>query len=193
MTVGKQPPGWIGVDAKTKLVEKDGGVVFQKLALRPSAKYARMRSYSGPVIPTGYTVEADMLGSQKKGRRPKLSDMGLINSRYKMILLGYEKRIRLVTYSPIPRLQEEVPFYWQPDVWYRVKFSVDIVGGRGVARAKVWRRDQQEPADWLITMKDSHPNVEGSPGLYAYSKGATASKPGAPVFFDNYKVYRNEN
>jgi len=192
MAVGKQPPGWIGVDAKTTLVEKDGSVVFEKLALKPSAMYARMRSYSGRVIPAGYTVEVDMLGSPKKGPRPKLSDMGIINSRYKMILLGYEKRIRLVTYSPIPRIQEEVPFDWQPDVWYRAKFSVDIEGGSGVVRAKVWLRDQQEPTDWMITMKDAHPNVEGSPGLYAYSKGATASKPGAPVYFDNYKVYRNE-
>jgi outer membrane protein assembly factor BamB len=192
MPVGKQPPGWIGLDAKTKLVRRDGGIVLQKLALKPSAKYTRMRSYSGPPIPTGYTVEADLLGSPKQGRRPTLSDMGLINARYKMILLGYEKRIRLVSYSPIPRVQEEVPYDWQPDVWYRAKFSVDLVDGRGVARAKVWPRDGEEPADWMIEMVDPCPNLEGSPGLYAYSKGTTAGKPGAPVFFDNYRVYRND-
>ena len=166
--------------------------MLQKLALRPSAKYARMRSYSGPPIPTGYTVEADLLGSPKQGRRPTLSDMGLINARYKMILLGYEKRIRLVSYSPIPRVQQEVPYDWQPDVWYRAKFSVDVVDGKGIARAKVWPRDGEEPADWMIEMVDPCPNLEGSPGLYAYSKGTTAGKPGAPVFFDNYRVYRND-
>ena len=192
MVLGKQPPGWIGLDGKTKLVEKDGSIVLQKLALRPSAKYARMRSYSGPVIPAGYTVEADMLGTPKKGRRPRLSDMGLINSRYKMILLGHEKRLRLVTYSPIPRLQKEVPFDWQADTWYRAKFSFDVKGGKGIARAKVWPRDGAEPTNWMIEMTDPCPNIEGSPGLYAYSKGTTASKPGAPVFFDNYRVYRNE-
>lgn len=193
MKLGTQPPGWFGVDARTKLVEKDGSIVFQKLALRPSAKYARMRAYSGPVIPTGYTVEVDMLGTPKIGRRPKLSDMGVINSRYKMILLGFEKRIRLVTYSPIPRLQKEIPFDWQPDTWYRAKFSVNIAGEKGVVRAKVWPRDGAEPSDWMIEMEDPCPNLEGSPGLYVYSKGATATKPGASVFFDNYRVYRNEN
>ncbi len=192
MTLGKQPPGWIGVDAKTKLVEKDGSIVLQKLALRPSAKYTRMRSYSGPPIPAGYTVQADMLTSPKAGRRAALSDMGLINSRYKMILLGYEKRLRLVTYSPIPRLQKEVPFDWRPDVWYRAKFRVDVVDGKGVARAKVWPRDQQEPADFDVELVDPCPNLEGSPGLYAYSKGTTARKHGSAVFFDNYRVYRND-
>ncbi len=192
MKVDTQPPGWIGVDAKTKLVKKDGNTVLQKLALRPSAKYARMRAYSGPVLPVGYTVEVDMLGSPKKGRRPTLSDMGIINSRYKMILLGHEKRIRLVTYSPIPRLQQEVPFDWKPDTWYRAKFSVNVADGKGYARAKVWPRDGKEPAGWMIEMVDSCPNLEGSPGLYAYSKGTTASKPGAPVFFDNYRVYRDK-
>ena len=192
MKPGKQPPGWIGVDAKTKLVEKDGSIVLQKLALRPSAKYTRMRSYSGPPIPVGYTVQADMLASPNQGRHAAVSDMGVINCRYKMILLGYEKRLRLVTYSPIPRLQKEVPFDWRPDVWYRAKFRFDVMEGKGVARAKVWPRDQEEPAGWMIEMVDPCPNLEGSPGLYAYSKGTTARKHGSNVFFDNYRVYRND-
>ena len=117
MKVGEQPPGWIGLDLKTRLVEKDGSVVLQKLAKSPSAPYCRMRAFSGPPIATGYTVQADLLGSPRPEGRPVLSDMGMINSRYKLVKLGYEKSLRVVSYSPIPRLQEDVPFDWQADVW----------------------------------------------------------------------------
>jgi len=192
MTVGKQPPGWIGLDLKSQLVEKDGSIVLQKLSKSPSAPYCRMRSFSGPPIPTGYTVEADLLGSPRAGRRPTLSDMGLINSRYKLILLGREKQLRIVSYSPIPRLQEEVPFDWQPDTWYRAKLQVETKDGQGLIRGKVWPRAQQEPDNWTIEATDPCPNYEGSPGLYAYTKGTTPRKEGAPVFFDNYRVFRND-
>ena len=192
MKVGEQPPGWIGVDLKAQLAEKDGSVVLQKLNKSPSAPYCRMRAFSGIPIPTGYTVEADLLGSLRAGRRPILSDMGLINSRYKLILLGHEKRLRIVSYSPIPRLQEEVPFDWQPDVWYRARLRVELQGDKGLVRGKVWLRGQTEPDAWTIEVVDPCPNREGSPGLYAYTKGTTPSKQGAPVYFDNYRVFRNE-
>ncbi len=184
--------GWIGMDLRTELIEKDGSIVLHKLAKSPSAPYSRMRSFSGPPIPAGYTVSADLLASPRKGRRPTLSDMGLINSRYKLILLGYEKRMRLVTYSPIPRLQREVPFDWQADTWYRAKLTVDVSGGKATVRGKAWPRDGQEPEDWMIEMVDPCPNVEGSPGLYAYSKGTRPGKPGSSVYFDNYQVKRND-
>lgn len=189
----EQPPGWIGIDGTTKLIERDGTVVLKKEALRPSAMYARMRAFSGPPLPTGYTVEADLLASPRPDGRPVLSDMGLINARYTLILLGYEKQLRLVTYAPIPRLQVDVPFDWKPDVWYRAKFSVNLLDGMATVRGKVWPRGQEEPVDWTAEMIDPCPNTEGSPGLYAYSKGTTVSRPGSPVFFDNYKVYRNED
>ena len=119
--------------------------------------------------------------------------MGIINCRYKLILLE-SGELRLVTYSPIPRLQKDVPLEWKPDVWYRMKLRFDIENGRGVARGKAWPRGEAEPKDWQIEMADPCPNTEGSPGLYAYSKGARATKGkvGAPIFYDNYKVYRND-
>lgn len=193
MATGTQPPGWIGLDVKTQVVDLDGERVLKKLALKPSAKYSRMRAFSAPPIKVGYTVEADMMALPKEGRRPTLSDMGLINARYKLILLGHEKKARIVSYSPIPRIQEEVPFDWQPGVWYRAKLEVFTKGMKGHIRAKIWPRDEEEPTDWLVTVVDEQPNVEGSPGIYAYSKGTTAKRHGSPVFFDNYKVYRNED
>ncbi len=192
MPAGSLPPGWVGVDGKTKLVEKDGSVVLQKLAESPSAPYGRMRAFSHPPLSGSYTVQADMMGEPMPTRQSVLSDMGLMNNRYKLILLGYEKAVRLVTYSPIPRIQKDVAFDWQPNVWYRAKLSMEIQEDKAVVRGKVWPREEKEPDAWTVEVMDPCPNREGSPGLYAYTKGATSSKPGASCYFDNYQVMMNE-
>ncbi|MGB0716767.1 MAG: PQQ-binding-like beta-propeller repeat protein, partial [Phycisphaerae bacterium] len=56
MTMDSPPAGWVGLDANVKVMELAGERVLCKLAKSPSAKYSRMRSFSGPSIPTGYTV-----------------------------------------------------------------------------------------------------------------------------------------
>jgi len=192
MPVGKIPPGWIGTDANTELIEMDGSVVLHKKAERPSAKYARMFAFSGPPVAGGYTVRLDMMGTPKKGRHPTMSDMGSINTRYKMMLLGREKAIRIVTWSPMPRLRKEVPYDWKPNVWYRTKLRVEPSSDEAIIKAKVWPRDEEEPAAWNIEVRDPCPHHAGSPGIYAYSKGTSRSKHGASVYFDNYKVMRND-
>jgi outer membrane protein assembly factor BamB len=191
LKAGEPPPGWIGADAKAKIVERDGGSVFQKLAERPSAPYCRMFAFSHPPLPAGYTVEADVMGETPEGR-DTLSDMGVINSRYEFVFLGSEQVVRLVTWAPIPRIEKDVPFPWKPGVWYRMKLSVDVKDGKGLVRAKAWPRGEAEPAAWAVEVTDSCPNLDGSPGLYAYTKGATPKRQGAPSFFDNYRVYRND-
>jgi outer membrane protein assembly factor BamB len=193
MKPSEPPPGWIGMDVTTKVVEKDGQIVLHKMAENPSAPYSRVRAYSGEPIPAGYTVMADLMAEAKEGgRTPVLSDMGVINDRYKMILLGHEQALRVVSWSPQPRIQKDVPFPWEPKVWYRAKFSVDVKDGKGVVRAKVWPRDQKEPEGWTLEMSDPCPNMEGAPGLYVYTKGTTQKRHGSSVFLDNYQVMRNE-
>lgn len=192
MNAGEQPPGWIGLDVKTKIVEKDGSLVLQKLTNSPSAPHTRMRAFSGPPLPIGYTVEADLMSVLQEGKRPALSDMGLINDRYKLILMGFEKQARLVTYSPIPRLQKDVPLPWEPGVWYHAKLRVERQGDKALVRGKVWPRNQTEPAEWTIEIVDPCPNLSGSPGLYAYTKGATDKRSGSPTFYDNYQVHAND-
>lgn len=191
MKTGEPPPGWIGVDAKTKVVEKDGGKVFQKAAERPSAPYGRMFAFSHPPVPAGYTVEADLMGETPEGR-DTLSDMGLVNARYEFVLMGSEQTARLVTWAPIPRIQKEAAFPWKTGTWYRAKLRVDVQGDKAVVRGKVWPRDEKEPDAWTVEITDTCPNVEGSPGFYSYTKGATPKRAGAPSYFDNYRVYRHE-
>ena len=190
MAVGSVPPGWVGVVNKVKIVEREGGKMLKKLASkeRPSPPFMRLRGYATPSISGGYTVEADLLGTLARGRfKP---DMGLINSRYRLILMGMRKKLRIETWSPLPRMRDEVAFPWEVDRWYRVKFDVKLEGEQARVRAKVWERDRKEPQMWNIEVLDPYPNREGSAGIYGYSTGTTAKSDGPEIFYDNFKVVR---
>ena len=193
LKVGLPPAGYITSKLKCQVTDYEGGKVLRKLADRPAPPFARLRCYMTPPLPANYTVQADLLGVSKKGRF--LPDMGLINSRYLLILTGTSERVRklrLVTWAPIPRIQLDVEFPWEPDRWYTSKLSVDVDNGVGIVRGKVWPRGEKEPESWNATMKDSCPNLEGSPGLYAYSVAITGKSKGTEVLFDNVEVFENE-
>ena len=117
MATGTVPPGWVGVAAKTQVVDQDG-MVLKKLAskARPSPPFMRLRAYATPPIAGGYTVQADLLG--KLARKRFKPDMGLINSRYRFIMMGMRKKLRIETWSPLPRLRQDVSFPWEPESWY---------------------------------------------------------------------------
>jgi outer membrane protein assembly factor BamB len=192
LTPGLPPAGWITSKLKCQVDEVDGQKVLRKLADRPSPPFARVRCYMMPPIPTGYTVQSDLLGVSKKKRF--LPDMGLINSRYLLILTGTSERkrlLRLVSWSPVPRIIEEVEFPWQGDTWYTAKLHVDIENHQGAIKAKVWSRGENEPDDWTLTMEDPSPNPAGSPGLYAYSVAITDKSKGTEVLFDNVAITPN--
>jgi outer membrane protein assembly factor BamB len=189
LPTGLPPAGWISSKLKTQVVDYEGGKVLRKLAERPSPPFARLRCYMMPPIDAGYTVQADILGVSKKNRF--IPDMGLINSRYLMILTGTTERtrkLRLVSWAPIPRIQKDIEFAWEPDKWYTVKFSTHINNGVGTIRGKVWAQGTPEPDAWTIEMEDAHPNFDGSPGLYAYSVATTSKSKGTEVLFDNVVV-----
>ena len=165
---------------------------LRKLAERPSPPFARLRGYIMPPIPAGYTVRSDVLGIPKRNRF--LPDMGLINSGYLLILTGTSERnrlLRVVSWSPVPRIVQEIPFPWEGNTWYSTKLSVDIREGRGLVRAKVWPRTEAEPSAWTVTMDDPCPNLGGSPGLYAYAVGITSKSKGTEVLFDNVAITPN--
>ncbi len=76
---------------------RPGATCSRKLAskARPSPPFMRLRAYATPPIPGGYTVEADLMGTLARKRfKP---DMGLINSRYRFIMMGMRKRLRIET------------------------------------------------------------------------------------------------
>jgi hypothetical protein len=192
MPTGSVPPGWIGCGKKVAIAEMEGGRVLQKIADKrfPSPPFMRLRAYATPPIPGGYTVECDMWGSLKK-RRFK-ADMGLINSRYRLVALGQKKQLRVESWSPLPRIRVDVPFNYEPGTWYTMKFSVITKGGQARLLGKIWPRAEAEPETWTLEAIDPCPNLEGSPGLYAYSTNTTSKSDGPITYFDNFKVYSNE-
>ncbi len=189
---GLPPAGWISSKLKTQVQDYNGAVVLKKMSDRPAPPFARLRCYMTNPLDVGYTVQADMLGEAKKKRF--IPDMGLINCRYNLVLLGtseMKRTLRLVTWAPMPRLQKDIDFDWKPGVWYSVKLSVDVKNGKGLINGKVWPRGEKEPTKWTIQAEDPHPNPAGSPGLYAYSVNITSRTPGTPVYFDNVSITRN--
>lgn len=193
IALGKSPAGWMMSPVKAKVDEVDGQKVLRKLAERPSPPFARLRGYIMPPIDTGYTVKTDLLAIPKRNRF--LPDMGLINSRYLLILTGTSERkrmLRLVSWTPEPRIVAEIDYPWTGNTWYSTKISVDIVDGKGVIKGKVWKRDETEPADWTLTLEDPVPNPAGSPGLYAYAVNITSKSKGTEVLFDNVAITANE-
>ena len=176
---GGIPAWWMGVSkAKHVIKTVDGSKVLEKIADGKGPIFNRSHVFITPPLSAGYTVEADVMGL-KEGRRR--GDVGLINDRYVLELFGSVQKARVVSWIPGPRFEKKIDFPWAPGRWYRAKLKVDVVGDAAHVAAKIWPRDEAEPAAWTIEAVDPQPNREGSAGLYAHSL--------APVFYDNVKVH----
>ena len=174
-----RPPFWIGGGGSLRAVDEGGQQMLRKGPSRTGIH--RHALYMGPADMSGYTVQADAMATLKGRRR---ADLGVINSGYTLDLQGNAQRIQLQSWAAELRIDERVPFEWQPDVWYTLKLRVDIEGDRALIRGKVWPRDDSEPADWTITTEDPLPVRQGSPGLVAYSPN--------DIFYDNVTVMENQ-
>jgi PQQ-like domain len=183
---GKNPAWWIG--AGTKFVVRDvnggdsGNNSGNKVLVKPPSPVGVHRAdvYMGPADLANYTIEADLLGTVQGRKRP---DMGLHNSGYTMDLMGAHQKIQVRSWASDLRVEKSVPFPWDPDVWYTMKFRVDQQGGKSLVRGKVWKRGEPEPAEWTVTAEDPHPVRSGSPGLYGFSP--------VDIQYDNLKVTVN--
>ncbi len=184
------PPGWLDAKNKCKVVERDGSKVYRKLADNPSPPFMRVRSYMTSPIAGGYTIEADILGTPK-GERFK-PDMGLVNTRYFLALMGGDQVLRFETWGAVPRIRHDVPFAWKTDTWYRMKCRVELADGKAKLLGKVWPREEKEPEKWSIEFTDPTPHSEGSPALFGYSPGTTTKSAGPEVYFDHVVVSKNE-
>ena len=173
-----RPPHWIGGGGSLQAVDEGGEQLFRKGPSRTGIH--RHAIYIGPAYLSNYTVQADVMSTQKGRRRP---DIGLINSGYTMDLQGNRQKIQIQSWAAELRVMAEVDFPWEPDTWYRLMLRVDIEGERGIVRGKVWPRDDPEPADWTLTVEDPLANRTGSPGIIGYSP--------IDIYFDNVNVVEN--
>jgi outer membrane protein assembly factor BamB len=187
--VGRTPGGWVNCQGKFAIKEKDGVKVLAKLNTNPFVLISRAYAFMGMPSLTNYTIQADLMGTRK---REDLPDMGIVANRYTLMLDGNKQQLRLLSWEAVPRVDKSIAFGWKENTWYRMKFTVDVQGGKATVRGKVWPRDQTEPEDWTVTFEDPTANREGSPGVYGYAAGIEEDSPGTEIFYDKVAVTPNK-
>lgn len=114
---------------------------------------------------SNYTIQADVLS---EGNARKMSEVGIINQRYAIILKGNSKEIEIN--SNQERIKTSKPFKWSPNTWYTLKSRVDMLpDGTAVVMGKAWKKGDPEPDGWLITFNHKNGHPSGSPGLFGFS------------------------
>ncbi len=157
-----------------------GNGVLCKLMTIP--KGSRSQGTMGPVDLHDYTIQADVLGLSRDG---KLADIGLIAQRYACVLMGAHQQLQIRTWHPqLERFSADYPFAWEADTWYTLKFSASTEGDKATLRAKIWKRGEEEPSNWMVEATDNVANRIGSPGLFGDAKVAE-------FFYDNLSVTPN--
>jgi hypothetical protein len=175
------PPTWVNSTLKFTVREVDGNKVLVKTT-EGSSLLSRARAYFGPSDLANYTVEADVLGTQ---RRRQQGDAGVIAQRYVLAIYGNSQMLHLEPWQPETARTVSVPFAWKQDTWYRLKLQVEnLPDGKVRARGKAWLGTETEPSAWMVERIDPIPNRQGAPGIF----GNALSE----VYFDNVKVYANK-
>ncbi|MEX2272140.1 MAG: PQQ-binding-like beta-propeller repeat protein [Vicinamibacterales bacterium] len=176
------PPTWIS-----------GGKVFQRTVEGLGAVLVRARDETvgrrakvilGRPDWSDLTVEADVRGRVERRQR---GDAGIINQRYVLTLFGNTQKLELQPWQAADEMTVKIqPFAWEPDTWYRMKLRVDnLPNGDVHVRGKVWPSAGPEPEAWTIEKIDKIGHRHGAPGLYADGI--------SEMYFDNMKVFRNQN
>ena len=185
------PLTWIGGRVRYEVREvpdnNDEQMIVKKSVLptprNPNNKLGtRSQMFMGPIDLEDYTIQADVQLVDNNG---KLSDVGLINSRYYMTLRGQTGELRTDSWPPHDfRTHESIDFDFEPGEWYTMKLTVVPDGDTTTVCGKLWKRGEVEPDDWTIEMVDHAPNLHGSPGLYGHASDAE-------IYIDNLTVTPN--
>jgi hypothetical protein len=125
------------------------------------------------------------LASSEQQPTKIMPDAGVIAQRYTFDLMGAKQQVQIRSWtSQLGRFSKSVPFAWEPNTWYTLKFRAATDAGKAVLKGKAWKRGESEPADWTIEAVDEAPNLVGSPGLFG---NASVSE----IFVDNVSVTKN--
>jgi outer membrane protein assembly factor BamB len=178
------PLPWIGARFKFEVREKDGNKALVKTI--DNKFFQRGTVFIGEPEMKDYTIQADVMS---EGNRRKMSEVGVINQRYLIVLKGNEQKLEVnsnLERLRVPAAEDPPNFRWQPNVWYRLKARVDINGdGSGVVRAKAWKRDDPEPDKWSLEVPHRTAHQNGSPGLFGFAPQDMR------VLIDNIQVTQN--
>jgi outer membrane protein assembly factor BamB len=176
-TVFAYPPlPWIGARFKFDVREHDGDKVLAKTT--DNRFFQRATVFIGTPDMSCYTIQADVMS---EGNRRKMSEVGVINQHYMVVLKGNEQKLEVN--SNQERLRVGRDFKWSPNAWYRLKARVDRnADGSALVRAKAWKRGELEPGDWTIEVAHRTGHAAGSPGLFGFSPQDMR------VYIDNVEV-----
>ncbi len=146
--------------------ELDGNPTNQALVKTIDNKlFQRGQLFFGFPNLSNYTIQADVLS---EGNKRKMSEVGVINQRYLVILKGNSQELEVN--SNQERIKVSKPFKWTPNTWYTVKARVDVAAdGSGVVRGKAWKKGEPEPEAWTIEVPHTHAHASGSPGLFGFA------------------------
>ncbi|PWU12714.1 MAG: hypothetical protein C5B50_20830, partial [Verrucomicrobia bacterium] len=173
------PLPWIGARFKFEVRDKDANKVLAKTT--DNGFFRRATVFIGAPTARNYTIEADVMSD---GNRRKMSEIGLVNQRYIIVLKGNDQKLEIN--SNQDRLRVDQDFKWQPKTWYRLKARVDTTpDGAGVVRAKAWKKSDPEPDAWTLEVPHKTAHQNGSPGLFGFSPQDMA------VYVDNIEVTAN--
>jgi len=157
------PLPWNSARFRFEVREKDGSKALCKTI--ENKLFQRGTIFIGHPDMSNYTIEADVLS---EGNRRKMSEVGLVNQRYIVVMKGNAQEIEIN--SNQERLRTSIPFKWTANTWYRLKARVDVAAdGSGVVRAKAWKRGDPEPDGWAIELAHHHAHTSGCPGLFAFA------------------------
>jgi outer membrane protein assembly factor BamB len=179
-TVFSYPPlPWIGARFKFDIRDLDGNKVMAKTL--DNRFFQRATVFIGTPEMSHYTIQADVMSD---GNKRKMSEVGIINQHYLIVLKGNDQKLEVN--SNLERLRVDQDFKWSPKTWYRLKAHVDQnEDGSAVVRAKAWKRDEPEPANWTLEVPHKTAHRSGCPGLFGFSPQDMR------VFIDNVEVTPN--
>ncbi len=173
------PLPWIGARFKFDVREVGGSKVLAKTI--DNRFFQRAFVFIGAPDAKNYTIEADVMSD---GNRRKMSEVGVINQRYAIVLKGNEQKLEIN--SNQERVNVSADFKWLPNVWYHLKSRVDVAAdGSGVVRAKAWKKGEAEPEKWTLEVPHKTAHQNGSPGLFGFSPQDMK------VYIDNVSVTAN--
>ena len=178
------PLPWIGARFKFDVRDIQGTKALAKTI--DNKFFQRGTVFIGAPETRNYTIQADVMS---EGNRRKMSEVGLINQRYLIVLKGNEQKLEISSNFErlrVPEATDPPNFRWQPNVWYVLKSRVDVApDGSGTVRAKAWKRGDPEPEPWTIEVPHKHAHQSGSPGLFGFAPQDMR------VYIDNISVTPN--
>ncbi|HAM73039.1 MAG TPA: hypothetical protein DCM86_15480 [Verrucomicrobiales bacterium] len=178
------PLPWIGARFKFEVRDKDGSKALVKTI--DNRFFQRAFVFVGDPGMKNYTLQADVMS---EGTRRKMSEVGIINQHYLIVLKGNDQKLEVnsnLERLRVPSATDAPNFKWAPNTWYTLKSRVDIApDGKGVVRAKAWKRDEPEPEGWTLEVPHQHAHAWGSPGLFGFSPQDMR------VYIDNVKITPN--